>query len=143
MRLWQLCRLAGLLDREPPRPVTSLQVLETIDRNTTSTRGELQQTRLLFRVPLGNALPEVFDDRVALSVATVVGVLLPVVDINVRNTSNEEFKLTLIKDINQLRWNQFVETSNECLELLLNSLLDTPFGNEAAAGLAIGAVVHQ
>jgi hypothetical protein len=47
-------------------------------------------------------LPEVLDDGVLFVVATVVGVLGPVVDIDLRDTTNEQLKLTLIKDVDKV-----------------------------------------
>jgi hypothetical protein len=43
----------------------------------------------LLGVPATNALPEVLDDLIILGVATVIGVLLPVVDIDICDTANE------------------------------------------------------
>lgn len=47
-------------------------------------------------------LPEVLDDRVLLVVATVIGVLCPVVDIDFRDTTNEQLELTLIEDVDKV-----------------------------------------
>jgi len=47
-------------------------------------------------------LPEVLDDRVLLVVATVIGVLCPVVDINLGDTTNEQLELTLIEDVDKV-----------------------------------------
>lgn len=128
--LGQLCRLAGLLDSKPSRPITALQILETVDGNPTGSRSELQQPRLLLSVPAANALPEVLDDLVVLGVATVVGVLLPVIDINVGNTTDEEFELALVKDVDKIWRNEFVEPADERIELFIDALLDAPFGDE-------------
>ena len=56
MRLRQLSLLSGLLNREASRPIRALQVLETVDGDTRSTGGELQQPRLLLGVPAAYAL---------------------------------------------------------------------------------------
>ena len=69
-------------------------------------------------------------DWVILGVPTVVGVLLPVVDINVCYTTDEEFQLTLIEDVDKIGRDELVETGDESIELLLNTLLDTPFCDE-------------
>ena len=45
-----------LFDREASRAVAALQVLESVHGDTRGTRGELQKTRLLFRVPSANQL---------------------------------------------------------------------------------------
>jgi hypothetical protein len=47
-------------------------------------------------------LPEVLDDGILFVVAAVVGVLGPVIDINLRNTTNEQLKLTLIEDVDKV-----------------------------------------
>lgn len=47
-----------ILDREPPWAIASLQILEPIDWYSGSARCELQEPRLLFRVPGLNALQE-------------------------------------------------------------------------------------
>ena len=43
--------------------------------------------------------PEIFDDFVLLRVASIVGVFLPVLDINVCNTTDKKFKLAFIEDV--------------------------------------------
>lgn len=50
----------------------------------------------------GTYLPEVLNDGILLVVTTVVGVLGPIIDVDLGNTTNEEFKLTLIEDINKV-----------------------------------------
>ena len=75
----QTVRIAALLDREPPRRVRALQILEPVDRYTGCASGELQQARLAFGRPASNALPEPLDDFVVHLVTTIVGVLGPVV----------------------------------------------------------------
>ena len=44
--LGQLSNLSSLFDRESPRSIRSLQILEPVDRDTRCSGGELQQTRL-------------------------------------------------------------------------------------------------
>lgn len=75
MALGQLTRVARLLDREPPRSVRSLKVLEPIDRNPRSASCELQQARLALRRPCADAFPEPLNDLIVHLVAAVVGVL--------------------------------------------------------------------
>jgi hypothetical protein len=132
MRLWQLIRLTRLLNRESSRSITSLEILEAVDRDTRSTGSELQQTRLLLRVPAADTLPEVLDDFVVFSVAAVIRVFLPVLDIDIGNTTNEEFEFALVKDIYEIGRDELVETGNEGLELLLNALLNPPLGDKPA-----------
>jgi hypothetical protein len=132
MRLWQLIRLTRLLNRESSRSITSLEILEAVDRDTRSTGSELQQTRLLLRVPAADTLPEVLNDFVVFSVAAVIRVFLPVLDIDIGNTTNEEFEFALVKDIYEIGRDELVETGNEGLELLLNALLNPPLGDKPA-----------
>jgi hypothetical protein len=133
MRLGQLIRLARLLNRKSSRAITSLEILETVDRNTRSTSSELQQTRLLLGVPAADTLPEVLDNFVVLGVAAVIRVLLPVVHVNIGDTTNQEFEFALVKDVYEIGGDELVETGNERLELLLNALLDPPLGNKPTA----------
>ena len=58
--------------------------------------------------------------------------LLPVFHINIRDASNEQFKFTFIEYIDKIRWDELVETGNECVELFFHSLLDSPFGDKPA-----------
>lgn len=130
MRLGKLALLSTLLDRESSRAIRALQVFEAVDRDTRCTSGKLQKSALLLCIPATNALPEVLHNGVILRVSAVVSVLLPVVDINVCYTTDEEFQLTLIEDIDEIGGDELVETSDERIELLLNTLLDTPFRDE-------------
>lgn len=90
----------------------------------------MQQTTLLLGVQRSNALPKVLDDRIALRVAAIVRVFLPVVNINVCYTTDKQLQFTLVKDVDQVGWNELVKSSDESVELLFNALLDAPFGDE-------------
>lgn len=130
MRLGKLALLSALLDRESSWAIRALQIFEAVDRDTRCTSGKLQESTLLLCIPATNALPEVLHNGVILRVSAVVSVLLPVVDINVCYTADEEFQLTLIEDIDEIGGDELVETSDERIELLLNALLDTPLCDE-------------
>lgn len=71
------------------------------------------------------------NDWILLIVTTVVGVLHPVVDINLTNTTNEKFKLSLIKDVDEIGGDKLVEALDESVELLLYTLLNAPFCHES------------
>ena len=88
MALRQRIHTPALLDSKTSRPIAALQILEPIDRDPAGTGCELQQPRLLLRVPASDDIPEIAYHRVGFGVAAVVGVLLPVVDVNVRDTAN-------------------------------------------------------
>jgi len=75
-------------------------------------------------------LPEVLNDGILLIVTTVIGVLDPVIDINLTDTTNEQLKLSLIKDVDEISRDKLVEALNESLELLVDTLLDAPFCHE-------------
>jgi hypothetical protein len=59
--------------------------------------------------------------------------LLPVLNIDICDTTNQQLKLSFIKDIDMLWWDELVEASSKGVELLLNSLLDTPLCNKTVA----------
>jgi hypothetical protein len=56
MRLGELRLFARLLDREATGSVGTLEIFETVDGDTRSTSGELQEARLLLGVPATNDL---------------------------------------------------------------------------------------
>lgn len=130
MRLGQCRWITRLLNGKPSWPVGPLQILKTIDRNSRGTSGELKQSGLLLRIPGAHDLPEILDDVVLLLEATVVRVLLPVFHIDIRNTSNQQLQLTLIEHVDQISWDQLIETRHESIELLLDALLDLPFRDQ-------------
>ena len=90
----------------------------------------MEQTRLLLGIPGADDLPEVLDDLVLLLVTTVVGVLLPVVDVDISDTTDEKLKLALIEHIDKIGWDQLVESGHESVELFLHSLHNLPFSNQ-------------
>jgi hypothetical protein len=141
MRLWQLVGLTSLFNRKPPRSVATLQILETIDRNTRSTRGELQQTRLLLGIPAADTLPEVLDDLIVFGVTAVVGVFLPVFNVDIGDTTDKKFEFTLVENVHEIGGDELVEAGDEGLELLLDALLDPPLGDKPA-GVSISVALR-
>lgn len=129
MTLRQLPRLPRLLNRKPSRPIRALQVLKSIHRNPTRTRSKLQQSTLLLRIPTADTLPKVLDNFIILSVSTVIGVLLPIFNINIGDSANEKFEFALVKDIDEVGGDEFVKASDEGVELFGDSFLDAPFGD--------------
>ena len=134
MTLRQRRNLPSLLNRKASRPVRPLQVLEAIDRNTTGSRRELQESRLLLRVPGTDDLPEILDHLVLFLVAAVVGVFLPVVDVDVRDATDQELEFALVEDVDEIGGDELVETCDEGSELLFHALLDLPFCKEPGDG---------
>ena len=57
--------------------------------------------------------------------------LLPIVDIDVGDTANQKLQLALVKDIDELGGDELVEAAEEGGELLLDSLYNAPFDEEA------------
>lgn len=123
--------VARFLDREASGSVGSLKVFESVDGDTGSTCGELEETGLLFRVPGADNLPEVLDDFVLLLVAAVVGVLLPVVNVDVGDTADEKLEFSLVEDVHQIRRDQLIEAGHECVKLLLDPLDDLPLRDQS------------
>ena len=56
--------------------------------------------------------------------------LLPVVDIDIGDTTNEQLQLAFIEDVDQILRDQLVKTIYEGVELLFHPLLDPPFGEK-------------
>ena len=126
MTLRQRVYLTRLLDRKASRTITALQVFEPIDGYSARPGGKLQQSALLLRIPCANDFPEVLHHFVAFLVTAVVGVLLPVINIDIGDTPNQEFELPLVEDIDQLGRNELVEAGYESIELFFDAGLDLP-----------------
>ena len=52
--------------------------------------------------------------------------LLPVVDINVCDTANEQLKLALVENVDQVGRDELVEALHKGVELLIDTLLNAP-----------------
>lgn len=74
--------------------------------------------------------PEISYDLILFRVTPVICVLLPVLHINVCNATDEKFQLPLIKYIDKIRRYELVEASHKCVELRLDSLLNSPLGDK-------------
>jgi hypothetical protein len=83
-------------------------------------------------------LPEVLYHRITFSVAAVIGVLLPVVDINICDTANEQLELALVEDVDQVGRDELVEALHKGVELFIDTLLNAPLcdkpGNKVSNG---------
>ena len=53
--------------------------------------------------------------------------LLPVIDIDICDTANEQLKFALIEDVDQVGRDELVEALHESVELLVDTLLNAPF----------------
>lgn len=75
----QPIHVSTFLDREPPRPIAALQVLEPIDGHTRGTGRKLEETSFALCWPGTEDFPEPGNDLVGLGVAAIVGEFRPVV----------------------------------------------------------------
>jgi hypothetical protein len=69
VRLDQAVDISRLLDGESAWAITTLKILESVDRNTRCASCELKQSTLLFVRPRSDGLPKVDNNFVALLVA--------------------------------------------------------------------------
>jgi hypothetical protein len=122
--LGQLARVTCLLDREPPRAVRTLEVLEAVDRDTRRACRELQQAGLALGRPAPDALPEPLDHLVVHLVPAVVSVLGPVVDVYLGHAADEQLELALIEHGDQVEWDELAEAGHERIKLLLDTSAD-------------------
>lgn len=83
------------------------------------------------RIPYVTYLPEVLNHGILFVVASVIGVLHPVVNVDFRDTTNEQFKLPLVKDVDEIGRDELVEALDEGVELLLDTLLNAPLCYES------------
>lgn len=139
VRLRERSRVTRLLNGKPSGTIGSLQILESVDRDTGGTSSELEKTGLLLGIPGADDLPEVLNNLILLLVAAVIGVLLPVFHIDIGDTTNEQLEFTLVKDVDEIGGNKLVEARHEGIELLLDTLHDLPFRNQPAIWLAVSS----
>ena len=78
--------------------------------------------------------PKVPDDLILLCVPSVVCVFLPVFDVNVCDASDKKFQFTFIENIDEIWWDELVESGNEGVELFFHPLLNSPFRDKPATG---------
>lgn len=127
----ELVRGSNLFNAELSGSIASVKLLEAVHGDTGRSGDELQQPGLLFAVKFCHRLPEPLDDLFIRSVLAVLGVGLPVLHIDLGDSSNEELKLAGVKDFNQVLGNDLKESLSEGLQLLLDSLDNTEFGNQS------------
>ena len=61
--------------------------------------------------------------------------LLPVINIDVRDTTDQQFELALVEHVDKIRRNEFIEAGDKGIKLFLNALLNAPFRDEANSKL--------
>ena len=57
---------------------------------------------------------------------------LPVVDVNIGDTTDQKLQFSFIEDIDEFCWYQLVESCNKCIELFFDSFLDSPFRDKTS-----------
>lgn len=82
-------------------------------------------------------LPKVLNHGIFLVVPAVVGVLHPIIDVNLRDTTDEQLQFPLVKYIDKICRYELVETLDKGVELLLYTLLNAPFCHEPAKHVSL------
>src|SRR2546421_9047609 len=133
MTLRKSVNFTRLLNGNPSRTVTSLKILEAIDRDSASACRELEESGLLLRIPSADDFPEILNDLILFLISSVVGMLLPVIYINIGNATNQKLKFAFVEDTDKVSWNQLIEPGDERVKLLLHPFLDLPLRDKPAA----------
>ncbi len=106
----QRVRRAPALDAELARPIGAPEGREALVGNAGGARDELEQLELLLVVELVDGVPEPGDRLVVLVVAgAVVGVLLPVVDVDFEGAAEHELQFARVERLHLLRLDHLVE----------------------------------
>lgn len=80
--------------------------------------------------PPRDYLPEPLHNIITLGIPSIIGMLFPIVYIHLCNTTDKQLQFPLIKDINQILRDKFIESLREAIKLFLNAFLDTPVCHE-------------
>ena len=59
--------------------------------------------------------------------------LLPVLDVDIGDTADEEFEFTFVEDVDEVWGDELVEAGDKGIELLFHSLLDPPLRDKPRA----------
>lgn len=94
---------------EPADTVHALQLLEAVERHLGCARDELKKLGEFLLVEGPDSAPEPLNLRGTGRVVVVLGVRLPVVDVNIRQTGNEKFKLLFVEDGDELFGDDLME----------------------------------
>lgn len=98
------------MDVESTEAVHALKFLEAIERYLAGSGNKLQQFGTLLLVVGSNSSPEPLDLRGRSSVVVILGIALPVVNINFRKTRNQKLQLLLVEDCDEVSRNNVMET---------------------------------
>lgn len=101
------------VDVESVDAIHTLQLLETVEGHLAGSCHKLQQFSALFLVERSQSSPEPLDLLRRWIIVVVLCVALPVVDVDVRQTGDQELQLLLVEDRDQLCRNDFVETCRD------------------------------
>lgn len=71
------------------------------------------------------------DDFILFLVTSVIGVLLPILNIDIGNTTDQQFQFTLVEHVDKVCRNEFIESRNERIKLFFNSFLNLPLRYES------------
>ena len=85
------------MDVEPADTVHALELLEAVQRHLGRAGDELQQLGKLLLVEGADGAPEPLDLLGGSRVVVVLGVALPVVDVDVGQAGDEQLKLLLVE----------------------------------------------
>ena len=94
---------------ESRESIHALQLTKAIERHFACGSDELEQLGTFCLVERANGTPKPLNWWRGGLVVVVFSVVLPIVDVDVGQARNEEFKLLLVKNGNELRGNDVVE----------------------------------
>lgn len=120
-----------LVDTKQGVSLHSFEILEAVQGNFAGAGDELQQLRSFLVAHASDDAPKPGDLGAVRCVVVILGVSLPIVDVDFGQTRDEQLKLLLIKDCNKFCWNDVVESSHKVFKLLPDR------GGETIADLGI------
>ena len=98
------------MDIEPRKAIHTFKLAETVERYLACPCDELKQLGTLFLVKGADCAPEPLNLRGGGLIVVVFGMILPIIDVDIRKTRDKKFELLLIKDGDELRWDNIMET---------------------------------
>lgn len=98
------------MDVESVDSIHALELLEAVERHFARPGNELQELGTLFFVKRSHGAPEPLDLSRSGVVILVLGVPLPIVDVDFGKTRDEKLQFLLVEDGDQFGWNDIMET---------------------------------
>jgi hypothetical protein len=117
------------VDIEFADTVHTLQLLEAVERDLASTRDKLEQLGAFFLIEGADCTPEPLDLRRGGRVVVIIGIILPLIDVDLRKTRDQKFQLLFVEDGDQVWRNDLVEAGQEIVDLLLDRLDESVLDN--------------